>query len=108
MKKNFTGGLSSLLGDTVQSKQVETQPEPTPPITPTPKAIIKTSQIGTKEGETRATFIVNEGLHEKIKAIAYWEREQIKDIINEALSSYVSRYEKTNGLIQHVPKRKQK
>ena len=108
MKKNFTGGLSSLLGDTAQFGQVEPQPEPTPPTAPTPKVITKTSQIGTKDGETRATFIVNEGLHEKIKAIAYWEREQIKDIINEALSGYVSQYEKTNGLVQQVPEKKQK
>lgn len=73
-KKNFTGGwgLSSLLGDS---------PNPTPPAEPAKpgpgrpktveKEITKTSQIGTREDETRATFIVNESQLEKMKAIAY-------------------------------------
>lgn len=96
-KKDFTGGLSSLLGEV---------PGPaTNPSAPNPagKDITKTSQIGTKEEETRATFIVNEGSLEKIKAVAYWERKQIKDVIALALTEYLSRYEKTAGPIQPIP-----
>lgn len=97
-KKNFTGGLNSLLGD---------QPEKTKrgrPVTQT-KQITKSSQEGTKENETRATFIINEELLDKVKAIAYWERAQIKETINKALQSYVDKYESKSGDIKPIPKK---
>lgn len=96
-KKNFKGGLSSLLGEQPE------QPKRGRPGSQT-KEITKSSQEGTKENETRATFIVNEELLEKIKAIAYWERELIKDIINKALQETVDNYEKKHGKI--IPKSK--
>lgn len=97
-KKNFTGGLSSLLGDQPD------KPKRGRPVTQT-KEITKSSQEGTKVNETRATFIINEELLEKVKAIAYWERELIKDTINKALQETVAKYEKKNGDIQPIPKK---
>jgi hypothetical protein len=97
-KKNFTGGLSSLLGDR------QDKPKRGRPVTQN-KEITKSSQEGTKENETRATFIVNEELLEKVKAIAYWERELIKDTINKALQEAVARYEKKSGEIKPIPKK---
>jgi hypothetical protein len=97
-KKNFTGGLSSLLGD---------QPEKAKrgrPVTQT-KEISKSSQEGTKEGETRATFILKEELLDKLKAIAYWDRLLIKDVVNTALQETVAKYEKKNGAIKPIPKK---
>jgi len=49
------------------------------------------------EGETRATFIVNIELLEKIKAIAYQERRSYKAVINKAIGDLVEGYEKKNG-----------
>ena len=97
-KKNFTGGLNSLLGD---------QPEKPKKGRPQTvfKEITKSSQEGTKENETRATFIVNEELLDKLKAIAYWERVLIKDVINTALQEAVVKYEKKNGDIKPIPKK---
>jgi hypothetical protein len=40
-------------------------------------------------GETRATFIIEETLLKKVKAVAYWERKQIKAVLHEALTSFV-------------------
>ena len=97
-KKNFTGGLNSLLGD-----QPET-PKRGRPVTQT-KEITKSSQEGTKENETRATFIINEELLEKLKAIAYWDRVLIKDVINTALQETVAKYEKKSGAIKPIPKK---
>jgi hypothetical protein len=94
-KKNFTGGLSSLLGD---------KPKRGRPVTQT-KEITKSSQEGTKEGETRATFILKEELLDKLKAIAYWDRLLIKDVVNTALQETVAKYEKKNGDIQPIPKK---
>ena len=96
-KKNFTGGLNSLLGDNEKPKRGR-------PKTST-REITKSSQEGTKEKETRATFIVNEELLEKLKAIAYWDRVLIKDVVNTALQEIVAKYEKKNGEIKPIPKK---
>lgn len=97
-KKNFTGGLNSLLGDQPE------KPKRGRPVTQT-KEITKSSQEGTKENETRATFIINEELLDKLKAIAYWDRCLIKDVVNTALQDVVAKYEKKNGDIKPVPKK---
>lgn len=97
-KKNFTGGLNSLLGDQPE------KPKRGRPVTQT-KEITKSSQEGTKENETRATFIINEELLEKLKAIAYWDRRLIKDVVNTALQEVVAKYEKNSGEIKPIPKK---
>ena len=97
-KKNFTGGLNSLLGDQPE------KPKRGRPVTQT-KEITKSSQEGTKENETRATFIINEELLDKLKAIAYWDRVLIKDVINTALQDVVAKYEKKSGDIKPIPKK---
>ena len=97
-KKNFTGGLNSILGDQPE------KPKRGRPVTQT-KEITKSSQEGTKENETRATFIINEDLLDKLKAIAYWDRVLIKDVVNTALQETVAKYEKKNGDIKPIPKK---
>jgi hypothetical protein len=97
-KKNFTGGLNSLLGDQPE------KPKRGRPVTQT-KEITKSSQEGTKENETRATFIINEELLDKLKAIAYWDRVLIKDVVNIALQEAVAKYEKKSGEIKPIPKK---
>ncbi len=49
----------------------------------------RTSQEGLKEGWTRATFILRKDHLEKLKSLSYWERRTIKDVVDEALSSYL-------------------
>jgi hypothetical protein len=96
-KKDFTGEATSILGGD--------KPKMGRPVTQT-KEITKTSQEGTKENETRATFIINEDILDKLKAIAYWDRLLIKEVINEALSNYIDKYEKTNKTtITLIPKK---
>lgn len=96
-KKDFTGEATSLLGGD--------KPKMGRPVTQT-KEITKTSQEGTKENETRATFIINEDILDKLKAIAYWDRLLIKEVINEALSNYIDKYEKANKTtITLIPKK---
>ena len=97
-KKNFTGGLNSLLGDQPEKPKIGR------PVTQT-KEITKSSQEGTKENETRATFIVNEELLEKLKAVAYWERRMIKEVIASALEEIVAKYEEKNGPVKLIPKK---
>jgi hypothetical protein len=93
-KKDFTGGVNSLLSDKPKRGRPQTSQ----------REVTKSSQEGTKENETRATFIVNEELLEKVKALAYWERLKIKDVLNSALEDAVAKYEKKNGVIKSIPK----
>jgi hypothetical protein len=97
-KKNFIGVLNSIVGDQTD------KPKRGRPVTQT-KVITKSSQEGTKEHETRATFIINEELLEKLKAMAYWDRLLIKDVINTSLAETVGKYEKKNGNIKPIPKK---
>lgn len=96
-KKDFTGGLLSLLGDSSKPKKGR-------PKTNT-RVINNSAQEGTKEGDTRATFIVKEELLNKVKAIAYWERSRIMDVVNRALEEEVKRYEQETGNIKPIPKK---
>ena len=50
---------------------------------------IQSSQRGLQDGWTRATFILKKNHLEKLKALAYWERKTIKEVMDEALSSYL-------------------
>jgi len=100
-KKNFTGGLSSLLGENTKEDKATKVGRPKTQF----KEITKTSQEGTKENETRATFIVNEELLDKLKAIAYWDRVLIKEVINTALQEAIAKYEKKSGAIKPIPKK---
>jgi predicted nucleic-acid-binding protein len=96
-KKDFLGDTLSLMtGD---------KPKVGRPVTQT-KEITKTSQEGTKLNETRATFILNEVTLERLKAIAYWERKLIKEVINEAIRDYIINYEKIKKApINPIPKK---
>ena len=44
---------------------------------------------GLTAGWTRNTFILRKEYMEKIKALAYWERKKIKDVVDEALGAYL-------------------
>ncbi len=50
---------------------------------------LKTSSHGLKKGWTRATFILREEYLERIKAIAYWQRKNIKEVVDEVLENYL-------------------
>jgi hypothetical protein len=52
---------------------------------------IKTTQRGLQDGWTRATFILRKHHLEELKALAYRERKTIKEVIDEALESYLER-----------------
>lgn len=86
MTKTFKGGMDSLLTKT-KSKASGERGRPKTNY----REVTKTSQIGTKENETRATFIMNETQLEAIKALAYWDRVTIKDVLAQALDNYLAR-----------------
>jgi hypothetical protein len=87
-KKDFSKGLDILLQNTQKPTAEPNKSARGSPKTTIRREITKTSQEGTKVGETRATFIVREDLLEKVKNFAYWERLQIKEVVNTALEQY--------------------
>jgi len=71
------------------------------------KSISKSSRLKkegaggrTSEGETRATFIIEELLLNRLKAIAYWERKQIKAVLKEALDLFIK--DKGEDYVEHA------
>lgn len=99
-KKDFTGGLSSLLGEQPEKPKMKVGRPKTQF-----KEITKSSQEGTLENETRATFIVKESLLEEVKAIAYWDRVLIKEAINKLLEDGIASYKKEKGELKPIPKK---
>lgn len=69
---------------------------------------ISSIKKGLSASEIRATFIVTENILEKIKAIAYWERLNIKEVVQDALQNYIDAYEKKNGMVKNIPPIRQK
>lgn len=51
------------------------------------KKIEKSSELGTREGETRATFIIDKMKLENLKAVAHYDRTTIKEVIACAIDS---------------------
>ncbi len=52
--------------------------------------LVKSSDKGLRDGWTRATFILRSDYLEKIKSLAYWDRKQVKEVIDEALEGYLN------------------
>lgn len=53
------------------------------------REVVKSSQQGLREGDTRATFIVNEDKLRKLKALTLIEGKPIKEIIDDMLSEFL-------------------
>lgn len=95
MTKSFKNGLHTLLNETADKMDDETGKKRI-----YPKTQNHPSRKGTRAGDIRATFIMNEAQLEHIKAMAYWERISIKTVIFEAIGDYLNKKkpELTNAL----------
>lgn len=81
-KKSFKSGFDSLLGEEISTAERK-----------------KDTEKQKVRNEIRATFLVDEGHLEKIKAISYWDRKMIKNVLFDALEAYIKNYEKNKGEI---------
>ncbi len=66
MAKSLKGGLDGILGGTPEKRNKSIE----------------------QEVSHRATFVIDKNQHEKLKALAWWKRKQIKDVLHDALSQY--------------------
>ena len=92
-KKDFKKGFSGLLGEeeTTVKKPLEAVKEIKKRETP-------------KASEKRATFIVSTHQIDALKAIAFWDRRLLKDILHDAIDDYISEYQVKNGEIKYPEK----
>jgi hypothetical protein len=71
-----------------------------PPRTDKDNKSVPSGERGTLPGEKRKTYIVNTELANKIDAIAYWDRTSVKEVVKDAFTEKVKKYEKKNGTIK--------
>jgi hypothetical protein len=63
------------------------------------------AERGCKPNETRVTTIMDKGLLEKVRRLAYWDRRKFKDVVTMAVEAQVAAYEKKNGPLEEIPER---
>jgi hypothetical protein len=51
---------------------------------------INSLEEGLQEGWTRATFVLRKDYLKKLKAVSYWERKKMKEVIEEAIRAYLT------------------
>ncbi len=82
--KTFKKGMDSLLDGAKDSTKKRGRGRPRVNV----REITKTSQAGTKAGETRATFIMSEEQLEDVKAFAYHNHVSIKTILSKSIDEF--------------------
>jgi predicted DNA-binding ribbon-helix-helix protein len=85
-KKTFSGGINSLLGEPSEK-----------PKAGKPEEAIRKPSGGS--GGIRTTLILQRELLEKVKAMAYWDRTTIKEIVASALEETIRKHETKRGNI---------
>ena len=70
----------------IQSKQIKPKKQN---VSRKPAKEVTASKKGLPEGWIRGTFIIRENYLNKLKAKAYWDRKQIKEVLDEALTAYL-------------------
>lgn len=103
-KKNLKFGVDALLGESRVSELEET-------LSPEVRRIVAESRASEKKGPGRprkefvdtsffrTTIIAHRENYEKLKVIAMKEGRPFKDVLNDALSAAVEKYEDRNGEI---------
>ena len=74
-KKQFTNSLQDIFSPTE---------------TPLLKEVLLKTQEHNEDKIQRTTLLLSRQTYKTIKAIAYWQRKQIKDIIEEAITGYLN------------------
>ena len=97
-KPSTQGGLSKTGKPSKQSLPSPPSSSDHPSATAKPPRGSTTSK-GLRPGWTRATFIVREETLQQLKAVAYWDRKELKRVVEEAFRLYLEGKE-----IRPVPK----
>lgn len=101
-KKDLKVGVDALLGERrVQELEETLSPEVRKAVADSraieKKAPGRPKKEGTDENFFRTTIIAHRESYEKLKVIAMKEGRPFKDVLNDALSAAVEKYEERNG-----------
>ena len=107
-KKNLHNLMSGIIGDnTGQGSNDVMEPQnnledasPKSNVSSTPRR----GRPKKENDDTRTTLIISAELLRKIKYVSLMENSTLKDIVDDALSLYVSKWEQDNGKIR-LPKK---
>lgn len=99
MSKDFTEGIGALFTEVKETKNKVGRPR----TTGRSDDSIEWKERGTKVGEARTTFILSKDLLAKVKGIAYWDRVNIKDVVERALREEVRKWEDEKGKVTPIP-----
>lgn len=95
-KKSFGGGFDSILASTdpelrgEEDATVSSDRKKAPP----QRRIQESTVLADHDGSSisvRTTLYISEDLYEQIQAVAYWERQKIKDVLNQSLENYLKK-----------------
>lgn len=86
-KKSFKNGINDIFGTlTIDSD--------------TKNTTMHTDHTESKIKTIRTTIFAKKTHMDAIKAIAFWERRTITDVLNESISMYIEKYKYENGEIK--------
>ena len=88
-----TQGGSSKAGKPSKRGLPSQSSSPDNPSTPGNRPKGSTTSKGLRPGWTRATFIVREETVQQLKAVAYWDRKELKRVVEEAFRLYLEEKE---------------
>ena len=100
MKKRLGAIPKGLEWISEQSQQVEKR-MPAYKLNDQDSQVVSAAKRGLAQDLTRATFIMQQEYLEKIKAYAYWERVQIKDVLDEMCAQFFE-----DKKVRSIPERK--
>ena len=80
-KKQFTSSFQDIFSPTTETKTV----------TSVEKVAVREQESATEEIQ-RTTILLGKNTYLTIKAIAFWERKQIKDVIQQGLDGIIHGY----------------
>jgi hypothetical protein len=63
------------------------------------------SAKGLKEGYNRVTAVMRVEQFEKIRAVSYWEKIPVRDVMEQLLDAALNLYESKNGEIRPIPEK---
>lgn len=95
---NYLDTIGQEVSPTIKLKRTKTEVKPrgrpkSRPVNPDEP----TKAQNCRPGESRVTYIVTDETQEKVKRLSYHKGASVKEVVNRALSEFISKYEKAMG-----------
>lgn len=105
--KNLGGGLKTVLGDSETIRQETNIPDNVRPMRRTDNLEADLANSDITEQFHRITLVMEDKLHEKLKQLAYFERDLLKNVTNKIIQNAIDAHEEKHGKLPEIPMDKQ-